>query len=45
MSGTGVPCLTFAEVPLLRGKPVELLRAIVETKAVFRGAVLSEVRG
>ncbi len=34
----GVPVLTFAEVPLLQGKPVELLRAIVATKACFPGA-------
>ncbi len=38
--GTGVPVLTFDEVPLLRGKPVELLRAVLDAKAEFVGARL-----
>ncbi len=36
----GVAVLTFAEVPLLRGRPPDLLRAIMDTKAVFVGARL-----
>ena len=34
----GVPTLTFAEVPRLRGKPIELLRAVLDAKAEFPGA-------
>ena len=36
----GVPVLTFAEVPLLTGKPLEVLRAALEAKAQFVGARL-----
>ena len=36
----GVPVLTFAEVPKLKGKPVDLLRVIMDTKAEFVGARL-----
>jgi len=34
----GMPVLTFAEIPALRGKAPELLRAILATKATFPGA-------
>ena len=37
---SGVPVLTFDEVPLLRDKPVELLRAVLDAKAEFVGARL-----
>ena len=38
----GVPVLTLAEVPHLEGKPPALLRAILETKAVFPDARVRE---
>ena len=38
----GVPVLRLDEVPILCGKPPELVRAIVETKAQFPGARLVE---
>ena len=38
----GVPVLTLAEVPYLEGKPPELLRAILDTKAVFPDARVRE---
>jgi hypothetical protein len=34
----GEPVLTFREAPHLRGKPVELLRAVLEVKAEFEDA-------
>ncbi len=36
----GVPVLTFAEVPHLRGKPPELLHAVLDAKAEFPASVL-----
>ena len=36
----GMPALTFDEIPHLRGKPPELLDAILNAKAEFRGARL-----
>lgn len=36
----GVPVLLLSEVPKLRGKPAEVLRAIMETKATFPDAEL-----
>jgi hypothetical protein len=35
---SGIPVLTFAEVPHLEGKPAELLRAVLGVKAIFRDA-------
>ncbi len=34
----GVPVLLFSEVPLLKGKPVEWLKAVLDVKAAFVGA-------
>ncbi len=34
----GVPVLTFAEIPLLAGKPKEVLRAMLDVKAEFPDA-------
>ena len=38
----GVPVITIAEVAILETKPPELLRAILETKAVFPDAGVRE---
>ena len=38
----GIPVFTLAEIPLLETKPPELLRAILETKAVFPDARVRE---
>ena len=39
---SGVPVLTFAEVPILETKPPGIQRMILETKAVFPDARLRE---
>ena len=38
----GVPVLTLAEIPLLEGKPPDLLREILRVKAVFPDARVRE---
>jgi hypothetical protein len=38
----GVPILTLAEVPALKGKPKELLRAILDAKSEFPDARLEQ---